>query len=45
MKAEVVVNVDAEQKAQALQDQMLKLVKEAKLKVRTFTVLCRYVYS
>ncbi|KAF9353188.1 hypothetical protein BGX26_009024 [Mortierella sp. AD094] len=32
MKAEVVVNVDAEQKAQSLQDQVLKLVKEAKLK-------------
>lgn len=33
MKAEVIVNVDAEQKAQSLQDQVLKLVKEAKLKV------------
>ncbi|KAF9216830.1 hypothetical protein BGZ59_007829 [Podila verticillata] len=32
MKAEVIVNVDAEQKAQSLQDQVLKLVKEAKLK-------------
>ncbi|KAF9135819.1 hypothetical protein BGW39_011408 [Mortierella sp. 14UC] len=32
LKAEVVVNVDAEQKAQSLQDQVLKLVKEAKLK-------------
>lgn len=35
MKAEVIVNVDAEQKAQSLQDQVLKLVKEAKLKVNT----------
>lgn len=34
MKAEVIVNVDAEQKAQSLQDQVLKLVKEAKLKVK-----------
>jgi hypothetical protein len=33
LKAEVIVNVDAEQKAQSLQDQVLKLVKEAKLKV------------
>ncbi|KAF9123178.1 hypothetical protein BG015_005368, partial [Linnemannia schmuckeri] len=32
LKAEVTVNVDAEQKAQSLQDQVLKLVKEAKLK-------------
>ncbi|GJJ70132.1 dynactin 1 [Entomortierella parvispora] len=32
MKAEVIVNTDAEQKAQSLQDQVLKLVKEAKLK-------------
>lgn len=32
LKAEVIVNVDAEQKAQSLQDQVLKLVKEAKLK-------------
>ncbi|KAF9973743.1 hypothetical protein BGZ65_009101, partial [Modicella reniformis] len=32
LKAEVIVNVDAEQKAQSLQDQMLRLVKEAKLK-------------
>ncbi|KAF9571027.1 hypothetical protein EC968_001114 [Mortierella alpina] len=32
MKAEIVVNVDAEQKAQSLQDQVLKLVKEAKSK-------------
>ncbi|KAF8982492.1 hypothetical protein BGZ46_001161 [Entomortierella lignicola] len=32
MKAEVVVNVDAEQKAQSLQDQVLKLAKEAKRK-------------
>ncbi|KAF9933288.1 hypothetical protein FBU30_005872 [Linnemannia zychae] len=32
MKAEVVVNTDAEQKVQSLQDQVLKLVKEAKLK-------------
>ncbi|KAF9407583.1 hypothetical protein BGZ94_002642, partial [Podila epigama] len=32
MKAEVIVNVDAEQKAQSLQEQVLKLVKEAKLK-------------
>ncbi|KAF9169409.1 hypothetical protein BGX21_007549 [Mortierella sp. AD011] len=32
MKAEVVVNVDAEQKAQSLQEQVLKLVKDAKLK-------------
>ncbi|KAG9326764.1 hypothetical protein KVV02_008654 [Mortierella alpina] len=32
MKAEIVVNVDAEQKAQSLQDQLLKLVKEAKAK-------------
>lgn len=34
MKAEIVVNVDAEQKAQSLQDQVLKLVKDAKSKVR-----------
>jgi len=33
MKAEVIVNTDAEQKAQSLQEQVLKLVKEAKLKV------------
>ncbi|KAI7830262.1 dynein associated protein-domain-containing protein, partial [Gamsiella multidivaricata] len=32
MKAEVVVNFDAEQKAQSLQEQVVKLVKEAKLK-------------
>ncbi|KAF9970328.1 hypothetical protein BGZ73_006963 [Actinomortierella ambigua] len=32
IKAEVVVNTDAEQKAQSLQDQVLKLVKDAKLK-------------
>ncbi|KAF9110823.1 hypothetical protein BGX27_005836 [Mortierella sp. AM989] len=32
MKAEVVVNVDAEQKAQSLQEQVLKLVMEAKSK-------------
>ncbi|KAF9434926.1 hypothetical protein BGZ76_007186 [Entomortierella beljakovae] len=32
MKAEVIVNVEAEQKVQTLQDQVVKLVKEAKLK-------------
>ncbi|KAI1316326.1 hypothetical protein EDD11_010105 [Mortierella claussenii] len=32
MKAKVVVNFDAEQKAQSLQDQVFKLVKETKLK-------------
>lgn len=36
MKAEVIVNTDAEQKAQSLQEQVLKLVKEAKLKVRSW---------
>lgn len=40
MKAEVIVNVDAEQKAQSLQDQVLKLVKEAKLKVN-INLQCR----
>lgn len=39
LKAEVIVNVDAEQKAQSLQDQVLKLVKEAKLKVRVLFTL------
>ncbi|KAF9180030.1 hypothetical protein BGZ51_006508 [Haplosporangium sp. Z 767] len=32
MKAEVIINVDAEQKAQALQEQVLKFVRETKLK-------------
>ncbi|KAG0289079.1 hypothetical protein BGZ98_003991, partial [Dissophora globulifera] len=37
MKAEVVVNADAEHKAQALQDQVVKLVREIKLKASDMT--------